>query len=141
MVADPYRGYNFALEIEGVNAGGFLQAHGFGASVEVIEYREAGAGPTLRSLPGLVTHQPLTLRYGVSADPSLWQWFKATTSGIVSRRNVSILQFDNDGITERFRWNLFGAWPSGFMAGDMDARRSEIAIESLTLAYDRLDKD
>lgn len=141
MVADPYRAYNFALQFEGISTGGFLEASGFGANIEVIPYREAGAGTTVRSLPGLVTHAPLTLRYGVSSDAALWAWFRNVSSGVPDRRNMSIVQFDNDGTTEAFRWNLFGAWPSAFVAGERTARVSDVAIETLTLVYDRMDRD
>jgi phage tail-like protein len=141
MVLDPYRAYNFALQIEGITHGGFLEAHGLGATVEVIAHRTAVAGATLRNLPGMVSYTPLVLRYGVSADPALWQWFQNVSSGQSDRRNVSVIQYDNDGLSESFRWNLFDAWPSAFAAGTMNARANEVAIESLTLVYDRLDRD
>lgn len=142
MVADPYRSYHFTLEIAGVAAGGFVEASGIGAEIEVIPYRETGtATAAVRSLPGRVTLMPLTLRYGVSMDRGLWDWFNAVQKGQLERRNVSVIQFQNDGVTESHRWNLYGAWPNAFVAGQLTTRQSEIAIESLTLVYDRLERD
>ena len=33
-------------------------------------------------------------------------------------------------------YNLFGAWPKTWQAGDMDARGNDLATESLTLVYE-----
>lgn len=141
MTQDPYRSYNFNLLIEGVAAAGFVSAQGLGADMDVIAFREAGSGAQVRHLPGRVHYQPLVLEYGISVDHGLWDWFRQCAAGQVERRNVSLVQFENDGQTEAFRWNLMQAWPSSFRAAPMNARTSEIAIQQLTLVYDRLERD
>ena len=141
MREDPLRSYQFQLLIDGIEAGGIVSAEGLGADVEVIVYREGGARGSVRHLPGLITYRPLTLRYGVSTNAVLWDWFRAIQQQQTDRRNVSVLQMANDGATEALRWNLIGAWPQSFEAGQLNAMASEIAIESLTLVYDRLERD
>ena len=141
MANDPYRAYNFNLEIEGVPSAGFTQVDGLGAELDTIAYREAGAGAAVRHLPGQLRYTPMTLSYGVTLDSTLWDWFQETASGNVQRRNVSVIQLDNDGQSEGFRWNLMRAWPSTFRAAPMDGRTSEIAIDRLTLVYDRMERD
>jgi hypothetical protein len=37
---DPYRAYNFKLEIQGVTAGHFTEVSGFDISVQAIPYRD-----------------------------------------------------------------------------------------------------
>ncbi len=140
-MADPYRTYNFNLLIEGIAVGGFLRASGLGADIEVISYREAGAGGRMRQLPGQLRHRPLVLSYGVSRAQVLWDWFAAVGAGTVERRNVSVVQFENDGVSEAFRWNLYQAWPAQFSVSSLDSAVSEVAIESVTLVYDALERD
>ena len=141
MNPDPYRAYNFNLLIEGLTVGGFLEVSGPAADVDVIAYREGGAGSRIRHLPGQVSYTPLVLRYGVTRERTLWDWFESTEAGVVERRNVSLVQYDNDGSSEAFRWNLYAAWPSRFVVAPLDGALNEIAIESVTLVYDRLERD
>ena len=37
---DPYRGYNFKLEIDGINRNGFRECSGLDATSDPIDYRE-----------------------------------------------------------------------------------------------------
>jgi len=39
------------------------------------------------------------------------------------------------------RWNLIGAWPCEWSGAPLDALGKELAIESLSLAYDQLKLD
>lgn len=48
---DPYRNFNFLVEIDGITQAGFTDCSGFGASTDPIEYREGGENTTNRKLP------------------------------------------------------------------------------------------
>ena len=39
---DPYQGYNFLIEIEGILAGGFSECSGLTVETEFFEFREGG---------------------------------------------------------------------------------------------------
>ena len=69
------------------------------------------------------------------------QWLFAAVDGRVVRQNVSIAMLDDAGTDEVRRWNLLGAWPCEWNGAPLDALGNELAIESLTLAYDRLELD
>lgn len=140
MADDPYRAFNFSLLIEGVGDARFVECSGLGADIDVIAYREGG-GRQIRHLPGQVRNRPMILRYGVTRSREMWTWFEAASSGNPDRRNLSLLMFENDGVTEALRWNLFDAWVSGWRAATLDAATGEVAIESMTLVYDRVDRD
>ena len=62
---DPYRRFNFILEIDGIARAGFSEVGGLSAETEVVEYRE-GADPanTVRKLPGLTKFPNITLKPG-----------------------------------------------------------------------------
>jgi phage tail-like protein len=137
---DPYRAYNFKLVIQGVTAGHFTECSGLAAKVEAIRYREAGAAQVVRRVPGPVEYADVTLRYGLSDSRELWDWFTTALRGTVDRKNVSILVLASDGGTEVLRWDLVNAWPSEWRGAPLDALSREVAIESVTLVFETLDR-
>ncbi|MBW7882846.1 MAG: phage tail protein [Caldilineaceae bacterium] len=139
-LADPYRAYNFKLDIAGVTEGHFTQCSGLGVKVEAIKYREAGNAQVVRHIPGPVDYAAVTLRYGLTNSQELWQWMLSAVQGRVERKNVSIIMLDSEGTNEVMRWNLNDAWPSEWNGAPLDALSREIAIESLTLVYDTLER-
>jgi phage tail-like protein len=138
---DPYRAYNFKLIIQGVAQGHFTECTGLGVKIEDIKYREGGENQVVRRLPGRVEYCDVTLKYGLTNSPEIWQWFMKALEGTVDRRNPSIALLDFDGRTEVMRWNLYNAWPSAWRGAQLNASGSEAAIESVTLVFERLDRD
>ncbi len=137
---EPVRSYNFKLEIDGITAGHFTECSGLGARVDVIKYREGGQGQIVRSLPGRVEYADVILSYGVSVSRELWDWFLRSVEGQVERKNVSIIMLDSVGTSEVLRWNLLNAWPREWRGATLDALASTVAIESVCLTFDRLER-
>jgi phage tail-like protein len=137
---DPYRAYNFKLQIQGVTEGHFTEVSGMGVKVHAISYREGGVSQVVRRLPGRVEYADVTLRYGLTKSVELWNWFMTGMKGKVERRNVSVLMVDGDGTTEVMRWNLFNAWLSDWRAAALDAMGKEVAIETLTLVCESIER-
>jgi phage tail-like protein len=137
---DPFRSYNFKLEIQGVTQGHFTECSQMGVRVQPIKYREGGTSQIVHVLPGPVEYADVTLRYGLTSSSELWDWFMTVVSGKVERKNVSILLLDADGITETVRWNLINAWPSAWQGTLLDAMSHEAAIEELTLVFETLER-
>jgi len=138
---DPYRAYNFKLLINSVTSGHFTEVGGLGVQVERISYREAGNNSIVRAIPGRVTYPPVVLRYGLTASAELWDWLLTAVNGSVNRRNVSIVMLDSTGATEVLRWNLLNAWPQEWLGAPLDAMSRELAIETLTLAHEGLNRE
>ena len=63
---DPYRGFNFRVEIEGIGVGAFSEVSGLTAEGDPVEYRE-GTDPanTVRLGPGVFVHRD-DLRFAFS---------------------------------------------------------------------------
>ena len=137
---DPYRAYNFKLEIQGVTEGHFTECTGMGIKVHAIRYREGGTNQVVRSLPGPVEYGDITLRYGLTRSREMWDWFMQAVKGKAERKNISVVLVDNDGVTEVMRWNLVDAWPSEWRGALLEALGQEAAIESLTLVFDTLER-
>jgi phage tail-like protein len=137
---DPYRAYNFKLLIEGVTEAHFTMCTGLGVAVEAIKYREAGNNQVVRRIPGRVEYADVTLSYGLTNSRDLWEWFLTAVNGTVERKNISILMLDSDGVTEMMRWNLVDAWPREWRGAPLDALSQEVAIETLTLVFESMER-
>jgi phage tail-like protein len=137
---DPYRAYNFKLVIQGITEGHFTDCMGMGARVRVYKYAEGGNKSVIHCVPGQVEYGDITLRYGLTASHELWDWFMSAVTGKVNRKNVSILMLDSDGVTEVMRWDLINAWPSEWRGAALNALNGEVAIETLTLVYESLER-
>ncbi|MDH6236119.1 phage tail protein [Cryobacterium sp. CG_9.6] len=140
-VVDPYRAYNFKLVIQSVVQGHFTRVEGLGVKIPRLLWREGGENATVRTLPGPVEYPPVTLRYGLTDSKELLTWLFASVNGRVERRNVSLAMLNDAGTAEVRRWNLIRAWPCEWSGAPLDALGKEIAIESLSLAYDQLKLD
>ena len=137
---DPYRSYNFKLEIGGVAEGHFTECSGLSVKIESIAYREAGNHQLVRHIPGPVDYTAVTLKYGVTKSRELWDWMLKASQGNMQRRNVLIVLLDSQGDNEVMRWNLIDAWPSEWQGAALNASEKALAIETLTLVYDRLER-
>jgi phage tail-like protein len=138
---DPYRAYNFKLLIQGVTEGHFTACTGLGISVDAIAYRQGGDGPVVHRIPGQVDFGEVTLSYGLTTSRQLWDWFLTATTGSVVRKNVSIVMLDADGAAPVMQWNLINAWACRWRGAPLDGLSHEVAIESLTLVFESLERD
>jgi len=136
---DPYRNFNFLVELEGITQAGFTECSGFGASVDPIEYREGGMVTSPRQLPGITKYTDITLKWGLADSRELYDWFRDVVNGKIERKNGSIIVLDLDG-TEKVRWNFFDAWPTKFDHPDFNATSNTVSIETLTLKIERLER-
>jgi phage tail-like protein len=139
VVEEPFRAYSFKLIIQGVTEGHFTQCSGLAVRVDTIRYREGGG--TMHWLGGLPDYSPVTLKYGVTRSRELWDWINSSVNGKVQRRAVHIVMLDADGITEKQRYTLGRAFASAWSAAPLDTLTSLVAIESLEIVYETLDRD
>lgn len=136
-----YRAFQFMVEIDGVSNARFQEVSGLDATTDVIEYREGGTLLGPRKLPGQTKHSNLTLKRGYIDDTQLFDWYESVMSGRTEsiRRNISVVQLDMAGL-EVFRWNLFDAFPVKYMAASYNATGNELSIETLEVAYERIER-
>lgn len=135
---DPFRNFNFLVEIEGIAQAGFSECSGLGSHTEVIENREGGDNGTVRKLPGRTSFSDISLKWGTTTSRELWQWRQEIIDGNVVRKNGSIVIFDLANRTELARWNFLRAWPSKWDGPALSAKANDIAVDSLVLAHEGL---
>jgi phage tail-like protein len=123
---DPYRNFNFLVELDGIAQASFTDCSGLEATTEVIETREGGDNVTVHKLP----------KWGLTDSVELWQWRLSVIEGKVERKNGSIVVFDLANKREVVRWNFVSAWPTKWDGPAFTAKGSDIAIETLVLAHE-----
>ena len=137
---DPYRAYNFKIVIGQNIEGHFTECSDLGVNVTAIKYREGGENQVVRHIPGPVDYAPVTQRYGLTSSKDLWEWLQKAVGGRVERKHVSIVMLNSEGNKPEMQWDLIDAWPSRWQGAHLDALNHEIAIESLTLVFDKLER-
>ena len=138
---DPYGSFDFLVEIDGIARASFSEASGLDSSIDIVEYREGGDNPTTRKLPGRSKFSNITLKYGTTTDAELFKWHRQWVNGdpAAQRKNGSIVLLDRQGV-ERVRWNFVNAWPTKWTGPSFNAKGNDVAIETLELAHEGLER-
>lgn len=136
-IGDPYRGYRFRLEVDGVDRGAFRECSGLDFDQSPIEYREGTDPLYSRKLPGLTKYSNIVLKWGISNDFELWDWRQSALDGKIQRKNGSIVLLDDEN-NEVTRWNFIEGWPAKWTGPTFNATANEVAVMTLEIAHERL---
>lgn len=135
--------FRFLVEIDGFEAAGFQKAGPLKGGVELIEHREGNTALPDKS-PGQGKFENITLERGATDNRDEYDWFAQVLNAAEDtagddpgdyKRNLAIVECDNKG-REVGRWNVYGAFPIGFTAGEWDGTSNEKTIRSVELAID-----
>lgn len=135
---DPYRQFRFLLEIDGIVQAGFSEVTIPDTTSEPIEYREGNESTTVRKLPGLTKYGNVTLKWGITDSLELYEnWRKPVEDGKMAdaRKNVAIILMDEEG-SPAARWEFVEAWPSKYDAPDLNAKGTDVAVETLEVVHE-----
>jgi phage tail-like protein len=135
---DPFRNFNFLVELDGIAQASFTECSGLGSTTEVIENREGGDNVTVRKLPGKNSYSDISLKWGLTDSTELWDWRQQIVDGNITRKNGSIVVYDLANSTEVARWNFVRAWPTKWEGPSFSAKGNDIAIDTLVLAHEGL---
>ena len=135
---DPYRNFNFLVEIDGITQASFIECSGLEATTEVIETRSGGDSTTVYKLPGKTSYSDITLKWGTTTSTELWSWRSDVINGTVNRKNGSVVLYDLANQTEVARWDFFNAWPTKWDGPSLNAKGNDISIETLVIAVERV---
>ena len=133
---DPYKHYNFLVEIDGVARAGFQEVGVITTDTDPVDYRE-GSDPHLnvRKLTGLRKFTNITLKRGYTQNKELWHWRKDIINGTVQRRSADIILLD-ELRQPVLRWRIREAWISKWESGPMNAKTNDVFIESCELTHE-----
>ena len=149
----PLTKMNFLVTVDSVNGiAAFSEVTGVEATVDVIEFRQGNSNSLAPvKIPGLVKHGNVTLKFGYTRNNAFKDWLKDCVTERRSkdaRANVTIeliniqesspQQVVESTIDNTLTWQLTNAWVCKYTAPDLNASTSEVAIESVELAYEEL---
>ena len=135
---DPYHGFRFIVEVEGLTVGGFSRVKGLVRETKFEVFREGGVNDFEHKLASLTTFGNLILERGLIAS-ELWDWHDKVVNGDIRRRKITIALRDETK-TEVWRWHLDGAFPVKWSVSDFDAANQQIVVESIEFAHHGLRK-
>jgi phage tail-like protein len=141
----PYAQFNFLVDLgtgqtDGPEAG-FQECSGISMSVDVIEYRNGNEREnTPRKLTGLTKVSDVTLKRGIIGSLGLYNWINQIRNGDQAAVRTVTIQLQNEDHTAIvMTWKLIRARIVKHTSGPLNAKGTDVAIEELTLAYERLE--
>jgi phage tail-like protein len=135
---DPFRGFNFRVEIDGTSVGSFSEVSGLTADGDAVDYREGtDAINNVRKLVGLRKYAMLVFKRGYTKDDTLWKWYSRIANGVADRKHGSVI-LRNEAHKDVMRWNFENAWINKIEGPSLKASGNEVAIESMELCHEGL---
>jgi phage tail-like protein len=143
----PYAQFNFLVDLGTGNTdepeAGFQECSEIGMSVDVIEYRNGNEKENnVRKLTGLTHVNDVTLRRGIIGSLNLYQWLDQIHNGDPAGYRTVVIQLQSEDHTATvMTWKLLRARIVKHTSGPLNAKGTDIAMEEITLAYERLEID
>ena len=142
---NPYGEFNFLVDLgtgdtDGPEAG-FQECSAIGMEVAVAEYRNGNDKlNSVRKLTGLNKASDVTLKRGVIGSLNLYQWLNQIRNGDQAATRTVRIQLQNEDRTATvMTWILQRARIIKHVSGPLNAKGTDVAMEELTLAYERLE--
>jgi len=141
----PYSQFNFRvswpdLDENAVQAG-FQEVAGLGMEITVAEYRAGNFnenGPI--KITGTSKTPDVTLKRGVIGSLDLYTWLNEVRNGRQDQlKNVTIKLMSEDRATVAQEWRLINARPMKYTGPSLNGKGTDLAIEELVLASERIE--
>jgi phage tail-like protein len=143
----PYTRFNFLVDLgDGMTEGphaGFQEISTIGMQVDVIEYRTGNAKENNPiKLTGLQRVSDVTLKRGITGSLSLYQWLDQIRNGDQQALRTVVIQLQNEDHTAVVQtWKLLRARIVKHTSGPFNAKGTDVAMEEMVLAYERLEME
>ena len=132
---DPYRSYNFRLEIDGLGVAAFSEVSGLSAET-VSRPRKGKQQSHIRKLVGLRKYSNISLKRGFTQDRSLWNWYR-NINAKSDCRNITITMIDEAGKPVK-QWHAKKAWVHKYEGPSFEAGNNDIAVDEIEIAHEGL---
>lgn len=135
---DPFRGFNYIVEIDNAEIAAFSEVSGLTAEGDSVDYREGNEAENhVRKLTGLRKYSTLMLKRGYTQNDLFWRWYANIASGRDDRRQVTVI-LRNEEHENVISWTVENAWINKIEGPSMNATGNEIAIESIELIPEKI---
>jgi phage tail-like protein len=133
---DPFRSFNFRVEIDGIAVGSFSEVSGLSSDGDIVEYRNGDDVPLhVRKLMGLRKVSNITLKRGYTDNRELWTWRNNIVNGVADRRDGSIVLMDEER-KDVLRWNFTAGWVHKIDGPTFNAKGNEVSMESVEIVVE-----
>jgi len=143
----PYVQFNFLVDLgtgttDGPEAG-FQECSNIGMEVTVSEYRNGNEKEnSVRKITGMNKATDVTLKRGVIGSLNLYQWLNDIRNGNQADFRTVTVQLQNEDHTQVVQtWKLLRARIIKHVSGPMNAKGTDVAMEELTISYERLEME
>jgi len=143
----PYVQFNFLVDLGTGNTdgpeAGFQECSNIGMEVTVAEYRNGNEKEnSVRKITGMNKSTDVTLKRGVIGSLNLYQWLNQIRNGDQTAYRTVTIQLQNEDHTQVvMTWKLLRARIIKHVSGPMNAKGTDVAMEELTMAYERLEME
>lgn len=143
----PYVQFNFLVDLgDGVTEGpkaGFQELSGIGMEVTVSEYRTGNAKEnSVMKITGMNKSTDITMKRGVIGSLNLYEWLDQIRNGDQKAMRTVTIQLQNEDHTDVVQtWKLLRARIIKHTSGPFNAKGTDVAMEELVLAYERLEME
>lgn len=143
----PYVQFNFLVDLGNGNTtgpdAGFQECSNIGMEVTVAEYRNGNyAENSVLKVTGMNKSTDVTLKRGVIGSLTLYEWLNDIRNGNqLAKRTVKIHLQSEDHTAIVMTWKLLRACIIKHTSGPLNAKGTDVAMEELTLAYERLEME
>jgi phage tail-like protein len=140
----PYSQFNFRVSWDGLGErtveAGFQEVSGIGTEITVAEYRPGNYSQN-SSMKVNGTHKvtDVTLKRGVIGNNDLYVWINDVRNGTTNFKTVTIKLMAEDRETAVMQWKLTNARPMKYTGPSLNGKGTDLAIEELVLASERID--
>jgi phage tail-like protein len=141
----PYNQFNFLVDIgtgltEGPEAG-FQEVSGIGMEVTVAEYRNGNDRENnVRKITGLAKYPNVSLKRGLIGSLQLYKWLDQIRNGDQGALRTVTIQLQSEDHTKVvLTWRLLRARIVKHTSGPFNAKGTDVAMEEMVLAYERLE--
>ena len=143
----PYVQFNFLVNLgDGVTDGaeaGFQEMSNVGMEVTVSEYRNGNEREnSVRKITGLNKSTDVTMKRGVIGSLNLYRWLDQIRNGDQNALRTVTVSLQNEDHTQVVQtWKLLRARIIKHVSGPFNAKGTDVAMEELTLSYERLEME
>jgi phage tail-like protein len=136
---DPFRGYNFRVELDGVTKAAFREFSGLTFETDPVEYREGNDRRLhVRKLFGLRKFTNLQGKRGITVDLQLWNWYSQILNGGAALRDGAVVLTD-ELQQDKLRWSFKNGFISKWEGPSFNATANDVAIEMIEICVDRVE--
>jgi phage tail-like protein len=143
----PYVQFNFLVDLGTGNTNGpeagFQEISGIGMEVTVSEYRSGNHKEnSVMKITGMNKSTDVTMKRGVIGSLNLYQWLNQIRNGDQAAYRTVTIQLQNEDHTDVVAtWKLLRARIIKHTSGPLNAKGTDVAMEELVLAYERLEME